>query len=307
MTPSHHPVLTQTLSHLAAAQACRTSVRVLGVGGGGAGAAGAAGAAAAGAAGAAAVGAAGAAGAGFKGEHYDVEPLQTDLSGLVALVTGGARGLGSAIALSLAASGAAVVVHYSKSEAEANEIVSRITASGGRAHPLQADLTDTAACKQLVHSANAVLGKVDILVSNAGLGNATPIEETTDEEWAEVFDINTRATMALARELLPQMRARRFGRFITVSSIVGMYGTRGGDNVGGGATYAAAKAALIAFTKGIAHEGSPYITANVVCPGPTNPDPRHLREPDPPIAEDGSANWLGETSLRPLADGLGRC
>ena len=60
------------------------------------------------------------------------------------------------------------------------------------------------------------------------------------------------------------------------------------------ATYAAAKAALIAFTKGIAHEGSPYITANVVCPGPTNPDPRHLREPDPPIAEDGSANWLGD-------------
>ena len=71
------------------------------------------------------------------------------------------------------------------------------------------------------------------------------------------------------------------------------------------ATYAAAKAALIAFTKGIAHEGSPYITANVVCPGPTNPDPRHLREPDPPIAEDGSANWLGETSFRSLADDLG--
>ena len=134
-----------------------------------------------------------------------------------------------------------------------------------------------------------MLGKVDILVSNAGLGNATPIAETTDEEWASVFDLNVRATMALMRELLPQMRARRFGRVITLSSIVGVYGTRGGDNVGGGATYAASKAALIAYTKGIAHEGSPFVTANVVVPGPTNSEPRHNRaEPDPPVVEDGS-------------------
>ena len=225
--------------------------------------------------------------------HYVKEPLQTDLSGLVALVTGGARGLGSAIALNLASSGAAVAVHFNKSADAAVALVQRINESGGRAHALRADLSRTDECKSLVHQANAVLGKVDILISNAGEGNATPIDQTTDEEWDSVFNINVRATMALMRELLPQMRARKFGRVITISSIVGVYGTRGGDNTGGGALYAASKAALIGFTKGIAHEGSPYITANVVAPGPTNPEPAHNRSEDPPIAEDGSVRWLG--------------
>lgn len=225
--------------------------------------------------------------------HYAVEPLKTDLSGLVALVTGGARGLGSAIALNLASAGASVVVHYSKSADAAAALAQRINDSGGRAHALRADLSRTNECKSLVHQANAVLGKVDILISNAGEGNATPIDQTTDEEWDAVFNINVRATMALMRELLPQMRARKFGRVITISSIVGVYGTRGGDNTGGGALYAASKAALIGFTKGIAHEGSPYITANVVVPGPTNPELAHNRPEDPPIAEDGSVRWLG--------------
>jgi 3-oxoacyl-[acyl-carrier protein] reductase len=239
--------------------------------------------------------AAAAAGSGglMDGRHYAVEPLTTDLTGLVALVTGGARGLGSAIALNLASAGAAVVVHYSSSAEAAAALVQRISDSGGRAHALQADLSNTHECKALVHQANAVLGKVDILVSNAGEGNATPISQTTDEEWDRVMNINVRATMALMRELLPQMRARRFGRVITISSIVGVYGTRGGENAGGGATYAAAKAALIAFTKGIAHEGSPFITANVVVPGPTNPEPRESRDDDPVVAEDGSVRWLG--------------
>lgn len=225
--------------------------------------------------------------------HYAVEPLKTNLSGLVALVTGGARGLGSAIALNLAAAGAMVVIHYSKSAGAAAELAERINTSDGRAHALRADLSRTSECKSLVHQANAVFGKVDILISNAGEGNATPIDQTTDEEWDDIFNINVRATMALMRELLPQMRARKFGRVVTISSIVGVYGTRGGDNAGGGATYAASKAALIAFTKGIAHEGSPHVTANVVVPGPTNPEPAHNRTEDPAVAEDGSVRWLG--------------
>jgi 3-oxoacyl-[acyl-carrier protein] reductase len=225
--------------------------------------------------------------------HYDVDPLKTDLSGLVALVTGGARGLGSAIAWNLAAAGASVIVHYSKSAEHAAALVQQIIENGGRAHALRADLSKTEECKALVHKANAVLGKVDVLVSNAGEGNATPIDQTTDEEWDRVMNINARATMALMRELLPQMRARKFGRVVTISSIVAVYGTRGGENTGGGATYAAAKAALIALTKGIAHEGSPYVTANVVVPGPTIPEARPNRAEDPPVSEDGSVRWLG--------------
>eukprot|EP01048_Picozoa_sp_COSAG05_P021853 COSAG05_NODE_4157_length_1649_cov_1.983871_1_plen_236_part_00 len=223
----------------------------------------------------------------FVAGFYDVKPLQTDLSGCVALVTGAGTGLGSAIALSLAASGATVVVHYSNSAAGAGEVVQRIREGGSRAKAMQADLSQTSECAALVKQANAIFGKVDILVSNAGLGSATPISQTTDDEWERVFNLNVRATMALARELLPQMRARRFGRIITMGSVVASYGTRGGENEGGGAAYAASKAAIVGLTKGIAHEGAPWVTANVVSPGPTDSTPQHARTaPDPPIIED---------------------
>lgn len=223
----------------------------------------------------------------FVAGFYDVKPLQTDLGGCVALVTGAGTGLGSAIALSLAVSGATVLVHYGTSAPGAREVVQRIRDAGGRAQAMQADLSQTSECAALVKHTNAIFGKVDVLVSNAGLGSATPISETTDDEWERVFNLNVRATMALARELLPQMRARRFGRIITMGSVVGSYGTRGGDNKGGGATYAASKAAIVGLTKGIAHEGAPWVTANVVSPGPTDATPQHARTaPDPAVTED---------------------
>ena len=109
-----------------------------------------------------------------------------------------------------------------------------------------------------------------------------------------MMNLNVRATMALSRVLLPQMRSRRFGRIISIGSVVGSYGTRGGELEGGGATYAASKAALEGFTKGIAHEGGPWVTANVISPGPTNPLPQYARtESDPPVQEADGPRWLG--------------
>ena len=103
------------------------------------------------------------------------------------------------------------------------------------------------------------------------------------------MNVNARATFALARELLPSMLERKFGRVITISSTAAVYGRGGGSGV----IYVASKAALIAVTKCIAHEGGPYVTANVVCPGPTDRRPEHVRRDPAEVDETRQLNWLG--------------
>jgi len=212
-----------------------------------------------------------------------------DLSGRIALVTGGGNGIGATISLVLAQAGADIVINYNTSESKANRIREKIEAMGQRAIALQADVGDIEQCKELVRRANDAFGKVDILASNAGIGQPNRLMDTKDEEWERVMNVNARATFVLARELLPGMIQRQFGRFITISSNVAVYGRGGGSF----SVYAASKAALIALTKAIAHEGAPYITANAICPGAT--DRRLLEERTEPILiqEDEKLNWLG--------------
>ena len=135
--------------------------------------------------------------------------------------------------------------------------------------------------------------RVDILVSNAGIGQPHQIIDTPDEEWDRVMNVNARATFALARELLPGMIRRKFGRFVTIASNIAVYGRGGGSF----ATYAASKAALIALTKGIAHEGAPYVTANAILPGPTNRQLAEERTEPIQIQEDQPVAWLGIPTL----------
>ena len=212
-----------------------------------------------------------------------------DLSGKIALVTGGGNGIGATISLVLAQAGADIVVNYNTSESKANKIRDKIEAMGRRAVAIQADVGDTSQCKELVRRANEAFGRVDILASNAGMGQPNRLMNTADEEWDRVMNVNARATFALARELLPGMIQRKFGRFITISSNVGVYGHGGGSF----SVYAASKAALIALTKSISFEGAPYVTANAICPGPT--DRRLAEERTEPIRiqEDKQLNWLG--------------
>ena len=199
---------------------------------------------------------------GMSGRKQELEAGAIDLSGRVALVTGGGRSIGATICLVLARAGADVAVNYHTSGAEARNICAKIEAMGRRAVAIRADVADVAQCEDLVREAEAAFGRVDILVSNSGTGQPHKIVDTTCAEWDRVMNVNARATFVLARKLLPGMMARRFGRFVTISSNIAVYGTGGGSF----ATYAASKAAMIAMTKGIAHEGAPYVTANAILP-----------------------------------------
>ncbi len=214
-----------------------------------------------------------------------------DLAGRVALVTGGGRSIGATISLALARAGADVVINYHTSRDEANKVCGKVTAMGRRAVTVQADVADVAQCEELVRQAEAACGRVDILVSNSGTGQPHKIVDTTYEEWDRVMNVNARATFALARKLLPGMMERRFGRFVTISSNIAVYGTGGGSF----ATYAASKAALIAMTKGIAHEGAPYVTANAILPCMIRKyrDVEEERTEPVRIDEEQELRWLG--------------
>ena len=120
----------------------------------------------------------------------DMQAGQINLSGRVALITGGGRGIGATISLVLAQAGADVVINYNTSEQESKRIKDKIEAAGGRAAVLAADVGDTAQCAALVHQAEELFGQVDILVSNAGIGQPHKIVDTPDEEWERVMNVN---------------------------------------------------------------------------------------------------------------------
>ena len=143
----------------------------------------------------------------------ELEAGAIDLSGRVALVTGGGRSIGATISLVLAPAGADVAVNYRTSGEEARNVCAKIEAMGRRAVAIRADVADVAQCEELVRQAEAAFGRVDILVSNSGTGQPHKIVDTTCDEWDRVMNVNARATFILARKLLPGMVARRFGRF----------------------------------------------------------------------------------------------
>jgi NAD(P)-dependent dehydrogenase (short-subunit alcohol dehydrogenase family) len=136
-----------------------------------------------------------------------------DLSGRVALVTGGGQGLGGTIALAMARAGADVVLSYSTSGDRAMAIGEEILGMGRRAVAFQADVGDTAQCTALAEKAEKAYGQIDILISNAGMGQGNGVVNTTDDEWDRTMNVNARATFALARCLLPGMVSRKFGEF----------------------------------------------------------------------------------------------
>lgn len=184
------------------------------------------------------------------------------LDGRVALVTGASGGLGRAIALGLAAEGAAVAVHYSANRAQAEEAVGTIAGRGGRAAALQGDLTDPAVPGRLVDEAQAQLGGLHILINNAGVVRDTLILRMKDEDWEQVLTTNLTAAFRCTRAALRPMIRQRAGRIVNVASIAGEIGNVGQAN------YVAAKAGLIGLTKATAREvASRGITVNAVAPG----------------------------------------
>ena len=175
------------------------------------------------------------------------------LQGKTALVTGGSRGIGRAIALELGRAGAAVVVGYHSARDEAEKVAGE---AGGRA--LQADVSSADDARRLVDAA----GDLDILVNNAGLTRDGVLARMTDDDWRTVLETNLSSVFYTCRAAVRGMMRRRSGAIVNVSSIVGLHGNWGQAN------YAASKAGIIGFTKSLARElGSRGVRANVVAPG----------------------------------------
>jgi 3-oxoacyl-[acyl-carrier protein] reductase len=183
-----------------------------------------------------------------------------DLSQRVALVTGASRGIGRAIALRLAAQGAKVIAAARGDHAE--DTVNAIAASGGRAEHIALDVTETAAITTAIAGLLERHGRIDVLVSNAGITRDQLLLRMKRDDWDAVIGTNLTASFALAQAALKPMLRQRSGRVIAISSVVGQMGNAGQAN------YAASKAGLIGFCKSLAREvASRGITVNVVAPG----------------------------------------
>ena len=184
------------------------------------------------------------------------------LDGKVALVTGASRGIGAAIATRLAQEGAAVAVNYSGSQAAADEVVAAITAAGGSAVAIQADVSDPTDCVRLVDTTISELGGLHILVNNAGITRDGLVVRMSDADWDDVIRTNLGGVFAVTRAATRHLMKQREGSIINMASVVGLVGNPGQCN------YAAAKAGVIALTKSLARElGSRGVRANAVAPG----------------------------------------
>ena len=186
------------------------------------------------------------------------------MSNRVALVTGGAQGIGKGIATALAAQGFKVAVADLNLET-ATQTAKDIGESGGHAIAVEANVTDTASVQAAVRAVEREAGPVEVAVNNAGWDDFMPFVKTTEEFWDKILDVNFKGALRVIKVVLPGMMDRGFGRVINIGSDAG----RVGSSLE--AVYSGAKGGLIAFTKTLAREVAGHgITANTVCPGPTD-------------------------------------
>jgi 3-oxoacyl-[acyl-carrier protein] reductase len=207
-----------------------------------------------------------------------------DLTGRVALVTGASRGIGRAIATRLAAQGAIVVAAARDDHAAAT--VAAIAGAGGRAEAVGADVTDAVALERLPAAVADRHGRLDILVSNAGMTRDQLLLRMKRDDWDVVIATNLTAAFTLAQAAMRPMLRQRAGRIITVSSVVGQMGNPGQTN------YAASKAGLIGFAKSLAREvASRGITVNVIAPGIIDTDMTRA------VSGKAQVNWAAQIPL----------
>jgi 3-oxoacyl-[acyl-carrier protein] reductase len=179
----------------------------------------------------------------------------------VALVTGGSRGIGRAIAISLADAGAAVAVNYREKEAEARNVAETIREAGGRAMAVGADVSQAAEVGRMVAAVRDVLGPVDVLVNNAGIGLVRSVDDLTEEDFDLTIAVNLKSVFLCTQAVVPAMRARKWGRIVNISSGA----ARGAGGVG--PHYNASKAGMEGMTRGYAARlVKDGITVNAVAP-----------------------------------------
>jgi NAD(P)-dependent dehydrogenase (short-subunit alcohol dehydrogenase family) len=186
-----------------------------------------------------------------------------DLSGRVALITGGSKGLGMAMARGFAEAGADILISSRHEDELKTALAEILQGTGRKGRYFVTDMTRRDQVKNLAKSAVEVFDRVDILVNNAGTNVPQAIDEITDQDWDSVLELNVSAVMALTRALVPQMKARKWGRIIHISSIMGQVSNPGR------AAYSATKSAVMGLARGAAFDlGAFGITVNCIAPGP---------------------------------------
>lgn len=180
----------------------------------------------------------------------------------IAVVTGGSRGIGKAIALNLAGQGASIVVNYTSNSAAADDVVKAVEALGSKAIAVQADVSNAEDINKLIKETETHLGKIDILVNNAGITRDGLLIRMKEEDWDSVLNVNLKGVFLATKLIGKKMLKQKQGSIVNVTSVVGLMGNAGQAN------YAASKAGVIGFTKSVAKEfASRGITVNAVAPG----------------------------------------
>ncbi|TCS79671.1 3-oxoacyl-[acyl-carrier-protein] reductase [Pectinatus cerevisiiphilus] len=228
------------------------------------------------------------------------------LEGKVALVTGASRGIGRAIALSLAAEGASVAINYAGNVKAAEEVKKQIVDNGGKAIIIQADVSDAEAVENMINTVITTYGTIDILINNAGITRDTLFARMKQQDWNAVIDTNLTGVYNCTKMVAKLMMKKRAGKIINMASVVGLTGNIGQAN------YAAAKAGVIGLTKSLARElAARGITVNAVAPGFISTDmtsviPEKAKENilhGIPLGKMGSPEDVANTVLFLVSDG----
>lgn len=217
-----------------------------------------------------------------------------DLKGRVAFVTGAGRNIGRAIALSLAAGGAAVAVNARSNKAEADAVVRDIEQAGGRALAVLGDVADPKAVEAMIASAAKALGGIDILVNNAAIRAEKPLAEMTYAEWRRILDVILDGAFLCVKAALPHLKKSGAGAIINIGGLSAHTGSKDRVHV------VTAKAGIVGFTRGLAHDlASDSITVNCVSPGlidtkrtASAPEPAHHRSHDTLVGRRGAAEEI---------------
>ena len=212
------------------------------------------------------------------------------LSGKIALITGGASGIGRATALLFAREGAAIAL-ADMNAAAGQRVADEIVRSGGRVFFEAMDVTRAADCERLVERAIREFGRIDILFNNAGIIRRASVLELTEEDWDRVMEVNVKSIYLLSREVIPHMQRTDGGAIINTAS---GWGLAGGAKA---AVYCASKGAVVLLTKAMAIDHGPQIRVNCICPGDT--DTGMLREEAQQLGEENN-RFLTESAKRPL-------
>jgi 3-oxoacyl-[acyl-carrier protein] reductase len=214
----------------------------------------------------------------------------------VALVTGGSRGIGRAIALAFAEAGADVVVNYLSRSREAQEVESQINQSGRRCIAIQADVSVRSEVDRLIAGAEDRLGPIDVLVNNAGISRPQAIEDITERDWDELIAVNLKSCFLVTQAVLPGLRARQWGRIVNVSSVAAQVGGVVGPH------YAASKAGMLGlmryYARHLAKEGirvnaiAPALIATEMVTSNPNAQPGHI-----PVGRFGSVDEVAQVAV----------